>query len=352
MQVEIREATAADNSALHALQARCPQGTSLVLSTVNTPDFFARAKAYSAHKVYVASMAGELVGSAACAIRDAMLAGEVRRVGYEFQYFTAPEHRGRGVARRLRQAIEAWLVEQGAALSSALIIEGNTSSMRLFEREGFRRHRTLEVSVLLPYKPVAVPTRGTVRPIGPGDYPAAARLLNDTWAAYDLYAPISPEGLAAFVARTPAYDPADLWVLEEEGEVVACLGTWDWGRITRVMVERLSRRLRAIGTVLDVVRHLRPAPRLPKAGDTLRQWALTPIAFREPEQLAVLFRHANNEAVRRGADQLITVCERDHPLLRACRGLFRVGVGGHVYVRGLQPLALRGRPVYLDGIDL
>lgn len=352
MQVEIREATLADNSVLQALQARCPQGTSLVLSTVNTPDFFARARAYPTHMIYVARIAGEPVGSAACAIREALLAGELRRVGYEFQYFTAPEHRGRGVARRLRGAIEAWLVAQGAVLSSALIIEGNIPSMRLFEREGFGRQRTLEVSALLPYRPVAVPARGRVRPIAPRDYPAAARLLNDTWAGHDLYATASPERLAAFVARTPGYDPADLWVLEEGDEVVACLGAWDWGRITRVTVERLSPRLRAIGAVLDVLRHLRPAPRLPRAGDALRQWALTPIAFREPEHLAVLLRHANNEAVRRGADQLVTVCEPGHPLLRACRGLFRVGVGGHLYVRGLRPLALGGRPVYLDGIDL
>ena len=137
---------------------------------------------------------------------------------------------GRCAVRVLCRAIEAWLVAQGAALSSALIIEGNAPSMRLFEREGFRRHRTLAVSALLPYKPVTVPVRGTMRPIVPGDYPAAARLLNDTWAGHDLYAPTSPEGLAAFVARTPAYAPADLWVLEEGGELVACLGTWDWSR--------------------------------------------------------------------------------------------------------------------------
>ena len=117
-------------------------------------------------------------------------------------------------------------------------------------------------------------------------------------------------------------------------------------------VERLSPRLRAVGAALDVVRRLRPAPRLPKAGDALRQWVLTPVGFRDPEQLGVLLRRANNEAVRCGADQLVTVCERDPPLLRACRGLFRVGVAGHLYVKTFQPTSLGGRPVYLDGIDL
>jgi hypothetical protein len=37
--MHIREATPKDNDALQALQARCPMGTSLVFSTVNTPNF-------------------------------------------------------------------------------------------------------------------------------------------------------------------------------------------------------------------------------------------------------------------------------------------------------------------------
>ena len=49
----IREAHPGDNQELQALQARCPQGTNLVVSTVNTPDFFARAKAYKTSRTLV-----------------------------------------------------------------------------------------------------------------------------------------------------------------------------------------------------------------------------------------------------------------------------------------------------------
>lgn len=52
----IREATADDNSELQQLQAKCPQGTTLIVSTVDTPDFFARVKAYESYKVYVACL--------------------------------------------------------------------------------------------------------------------------------------------------------------------------------------------------------------------------------------------------------------------------------------------------------
>lgn len=49
--METREARPDDNEELLALQDRCPQGKSPVISIVNTPDFFARAKAYDMTKV-------------------------------------------------------------------------------------------------------------------------------------------------------------------------------------------------------------------------------------------------------------------------------------------------------------
>ena len=155
--MEVREAVATDNRVLQELQARCPQGTSLIATVVNTPDFFARAKAYVQYKVYVASDGRDIIGSAACGIRGAVVGGNVHKVGYEFQYFTDPGHRGKGAARQLRETIEAWLVDQGAVLSYALIMEANVPSIHLFERQGFSRHGAVELSVLLVYKAMKLP---------------------------------------------------------------------------------------------------------------------------------------------------------------------------------------------------
>lgn len=47
----IREATPDDNKELQELQAKCPQGKTLIVSTVNTPDFFARVKAYESYMI-------------------------------------------------------------------------------------------------------------------------------------------------------------------------------------------------------------------------------------------------------------------------------------------------------------
>jgi len=123
--MHIRESAFEDNEELQNLQAQCPQGTSLVVSTVNTPDFFARVKAYESYKVYVACENSRIIGSGACAIRKGTIAGNIERIGYEFQYFISPEYRRKGVARRLLQHIEDYLIQQGAALSYALVMEDN-----------------------------------------------------------------------------------------------------------------------------------------------------------------------------------------------------------------------------------
>ena len=346
----VREATAADNQALIALQARCPQGTTLVFSTTNTPDFFARARAYPAHHVFVAQADGHIVGSAACGLREVLLGGEARTVSYEFQYFTAPEARGRGVARALRGRIEQALVAAGATLSYALLVEGNAPSRRLFERQGFRPHRTLQAAAFLPYRPVDV--EGVVRPLTPDDYPAAADLLQAAWGGHDFHEPLSAARLRQLVERLPAFAAGDFWGLEEGDELVACLGIWDWSRITRVVVQRLPPQLRLIGVALDTLRLLRPVPRMLKAGQEVRQWGLILPGFRDPARLAPLLRHTNNEALRRGADTLVALCARDDPLLRASKGLFHATSGVHLYVKPLQALALGDHPVHLDAIDL
>jgi len=61
--MNIREATPKDNHELQGLQAKCPQGSKFVVSLINTPDFFARAKAYGSSKVYVASGEERIIGS-------------------------------------------------------------------------------------------------------------------------------------------------------------------------------------------------------------------------------------------------------------------------------------------------
>ena len=71
--MNICETTIEDNQELQELQAKWTQGKTLIVSLVNTPDFFARAKVYKSYKVFVACEDNQIFGSAACAIREALV---------------------------------------------------------------------------------------------------------------------------------------------------------------------------------------------------------------------------------------------------------------------------------------
>jgi GNAT superfamily N-acetyltransferase len=328
-------------------------GTTLVVSTVNTPDFFARAKAYASCNVFVACDENKIIGSAACAIREAAVNGHLRRVGYEFQYFTLPEYRKKGIARQLHRHIEDHLIRRGALYSYLVIMEGNLPSMRLFAGEGFKRHRKLIMPVLAIYREMMIPTIGKIRPMVPEDLNSVARLLNDTWQGYDLYEPASAEGLAEFINRTPGYSFNNVLILEAQGEILACLGFWDWRSIMRITVIERSLKMRMIGLLLNFMRTFRAMPGPIEAGKTLKQMMLTPIAFKNPGHLGVLLKCMNNQALTSGIEQIFCVSEEDHPLVSCMKGFIRINTGIDLYTKPLQQERFLGNhPVFIDGIDL
>ncbi len=346
----IREATPDDNNELQKLQAKCPQGTTLIVSTVNTPDFFARAKAYESYKVYVACEENRIIGSAACAIRNAVVNGQLSRVAYLFQAFVSPDYRRKGIASQLLQQRLDYLTQQGAVLAYTLIIEDNIPSMRYVESQGFKIHRTLVLPSLVVRKEMDVPSRGKVRSVTPDDMATVAGLLNKTWEDFEMYEPTSAEALAHFISRTPAYSFDNLLVLEDQGEILACLGFWDWSQIMRITVEALSLKMRMIGSLLVIARIL---PRFLKPGDTLNQIMLTPIGFKKPTHLTVLVRYLNNQALLSGIQQIFCICEKDNVLLSSMKGLTRVNTDVNLYIKPLQPNVWLGdNPVFVNGIDM
>lgn len=346
----IREAVPEDNHELQELQAECPQGRSLIVSTVNTPEFFARVKAYGSYKVYVACEEDRIIGSGACAMRDAVVNRKTRRVGYEFQYFTSPNHRRKNIARRLRQRIEEHLVQCGAQLSYALIMKDNLPSMRLFKGEGFKLHRTLLMPAIAVRKEMDVSSEERIRPAQFQDLTKLADLLNLTWQGHELYEPVSAETLEQSMRRTPAFDYNDLLVLEKNSELLACLGGWDWSKVMRVTVKSLSRKLRMIGWILTTTRIL---ARFPKPGDTMKQMMLIFVGFKDLTSLSALIRHLNNNALRKGMEQIFCICERGDVLLKSIKGFIRVDSAMHLYTKPLaQNVSMAGMPVFINGIDL
>ena len=351
--MHIREATQNDNEELQQLQARCPQGTTLVVSTVNKPDFFARVKAYSDYKVYVAVEDNHIVGSTACALRSAMVNGTEEKVGHVFQAFVDSDYRGRRIAGQMHQAREEYLRQKGAVLAYSIILEGNLPSMRYIGREGFKRHRTMVMPVLAVFREMSIELGYEIRTAAEDDLPAVASLINETWQNHELYEPKSAEGMLQFIARTPGYDFSNLFLIKEHGDILACLGFWDWSQVMRIRVEKLSTKMKFIKLFTELARLFRPMPSMPSAGELIKQIMLTPIAFKRPEYLALLLRHINNLALQKDIGYIYCVCEQGNPLLSAMRGFAHVDTAIHVYIKYFRENTMLGdKPLFIDGIDL
>lgn len=349
----IREATPGDNTELIELQVKCPQGTTVIVSTVNTPDFFARAKVYEDFKVYVVCEDNRIIASAACGLRKAIINNKVEKVGHEFQAFVDPEYRGKRIAGQLHQVREDYLKKQGAVLSYGLIMEGNTPSMRHVERQGFKRYCTLVMPSIAVFKEMAITHKGNIRNMVPEDLPAVAKLVNDTWRGYEFYEPMTDEDFNKLIARTPAYDYENVFLLEQDGEIMACLGFWDWSRVTQITVKALSLKMWAVGFFIDIVRIFRPIPRGPKPGDILKQMVLTPIGYKETKHVTQLLRYVNNKAFLEGIKHIFVICERGHPLLNCLKEFMHIDTAMHLYIKPLQEnLFVSGRPVFINGLDL
>ena len=353
--MEIREARHSDAAELQHIMAHSPWGANLIMTLINTPDFFARVKAYETAKVFVVQDEhGRIAGSAACAIRDLLVDGVPRKAGYEFQYFTSPDHRRQGVARKLRQHIERYLISEGVELTSAIIGKENAASIGLFEREGFGLHRDLLCCFLLVYQHYDMRADRIVRPARLRDLGAIAGLLNETWADYDFYEPVNAISLARFIDRTPEYSLDNLLVLEDElGEIVACAGIWDWSRIMQIEVKAVDPKMRVMNWMMDLARLVRPMPRSFQPGSTLKQWGLTPIGFDDPGHLATLLRYINNHALQHQIEQVGFICEPDNPLLQSMTGFSATDINAGLYVKSLGASTVIGaRPVFVDMIDL
>jgi GNAT superfamily N-acetyltransferase len=352
-QMDIREATAADNIELIELQAKCPQGRTIIVSTVNTPDFFARAKVYEDYKVYMACEDKRIIASAACALRNAFINDRVEKVGHEFQAFVDPEYRGRRIAGQLHQVREEYIRKQGAALSYGLIIEGNRPSMRHVERQGFKKHRNLVMPSIPVFKEMAITPGGKIRNIASEDWPAVAELVNCTWQGYDFYEPMTAEGFHKIMMRTPEYSNNNIFILEEDGKIAACVGFWDWSRVTRVTVKALSLKMNSMAFFINGVGLFRPVPRMPKPGDVLKQIVLTPIGFKNTAHLIALIKHVNNRAYSQGIAQIFLVCERTHPLLACLKGFIHIDTLLQLYIKPWREDLLPGdKPVFINGLDL
>jgi hypothetical protein len=134
------------------------------------------------------------------------------------------------------------------------------------------------MQVLMVFKELEVTAGPKIRTAMPGDLPAVANLLNQTWGMCDLYEPVTAEYLEKFIDRTPGVSLGNIAVFEERGEIQAFIGFQEWSKVMRITVKALSFKMRTIGFFVNLIRVFIPVPGRIKPGDVLNQIMITTIA--------------------------------------------------------------------------
>ena len=351
--MRIREALPEENARLQSIQAECPMGVDLKVRNVNAPDFFGRSQAYGERKVLVADEGGEILGSGALALKTIRMAGREAKAGYDFQYFTAPAGRRKGVASSLMKWSEAYYRDQGADCAYCMVIAGNRPALEWVRRSGFSPARNLVMAGMPIFKPASPDARSAIRELRPDEYPEAAALIESTWAGHDFHEVCTAETLARFRDEVFSDGRGRFLALAPAGSLLAVAGCWDWSRIMSVTVLSLNAKYGMLRAALSIGRLFRPVPDIPKPGDRLRQWLITHMGFREPGHMGTMLRGLNDQALAAGTGQIFSLFEPSPRMKAVFRGIFRVDTGIHLEAKHFRsPPSGPPAKVHPAGIDL
>ncbi|MCK4568050.1 MAG: GNAT family N-acetyltransferase [Candidatus Thorarchaeota archaeon] len=339
--IEIRDAVETDDAALVDLQKRCPMGSSLILQLDSSPSFFNRSKHQTENHVVVAEEDGNIVSSGSCAIMEKCVNGKILRTAYNYNLMVDPNYRRRGIAVLLVDRREEIAREQDCDLIFCQITEGNIPSIRLQEKKGYMHVKDSTSYVLLVYKQHKLSITANIRPAEKTDLPIIVNLINNIHSDYDLYSPQKVEDFSNLVEKRAFYDLHNIIVFEKEGKVEACLGYWDYNKVTKMTVLQLSRKNQIMNLALTFLGIFTKMPKIPDSGQLMKQYFVQDVGFTKPEYLTELVKHLNNIALENDI-QYLTMMGVEAPISDVLSKFMNTTSTEHVYAKPLKELDLTG----------
>jgi len=352
----IREAAERDNDALNELQKKCPMGTSLVLGVDSSPDYFARSRPFRDWHVFVAVENDIIVGSAAFAINDTYVEGTQIKTAYEYGFSVDPLHRRKGIAEKLQGHIEHTALENDVDLLHLDIIEDNIPSISLFSKMGFEKVKDCMTISLMPYKRQRISAEGSIRSMEEADVDDVTDLINEMYRGYDFFAPFQPKDFVEYLGRIPHFDFRNILVLEDNGELEACLGVWEYDKVRKYIVEKLNWRLKAQTSLIRLIGLFTRMPYIPKPGEPLLSYNLATAAYKRPESMTELLKKTVNIALENKINFIHVTIDPSCPMATVLSQFrFQTRMKLHVLTKPLKQERIprsRERKIYVDVAEM
>jgi ribosomal protein S18 acetylase RimI-like enzyme len=347
----MRVADDADNAKLLDLEKMCPQGTSLVLQFDRSPDFFLRSRVYDNYKVYVAEEEGKIVGTVGATLKEFNMSEEVVKGVYIYDLRVHPTFRGRGIGSKLVQQVMA--EENEADLAYGIIMEENYPSIALFKRLGFQNiHGLMFLNVPL-YKRQEQ-NASKIRKMTTDDVPSVVDLINDHYRNHDFFASLNIDNFLNRTRQLTDYGFQSIQVVEVENRIVACAGLWDYSRILRTSVLRVTARLKMLTYILRFANLFTSTMKLPSVGEFFRLMYVTDFAFTgEAGPVRELIKHCLSLSYSCGCNFLVFPLDPLNPAIPLIAKYRPIRTLYHIYAKILKEKALSTqRMIYVDAMDL
>ncbi len=272
-------------------------GSGLLLQLDSSPDFFNRSRGYDDWTMLVVEEEQQILGSAGFAKQDLAINGSIYHGVYEYGFIVDPEHRRRGIATLLQDAIEKQ-TQDFADLLYLNITEDNMASHSLFTRHGFKPIRQCSPLMFMAYKKHEV-DHYKIRPMKEGDIPVVVTLLNEYNRGLDFYTPFTDDSFTEHFNKLPFYSMNDIYLYEHD-TVKAVAGYWDYTKVMRFTLQSYNNRWKVMSAVAGVLGKITTMPKVPEIGEQMTNWYLTPFAYRDPGAAKQLLMHILNIAQLNG----------------------------------------------------
>jgi ribosomal protein S18 acetylase RimI-like enzyme len=344
MELQLRLASPADNTALLALTAACPMAGMVVVCNDRQPDFFtlnrldggAWAVGIAEHPV-----AG-VVGCVSLAERTVHIRGAPASTFYVSDLKVHPAFRGRGVAERLTRFVQEIASARGPLVPVLLtVLAGNTamarwlSGPRALSRVTRIAALRLHAMPLLWHRPIPRANGLTVRPGEAGDMDDMAECWRRVAPGRQFAPVLDAEALARWSAYVPGLSPGSYWFARgRDGRLVGFVALWDRSACAQLRVLRYGWRGSLLRAAMGALGRSIGAPPLPPAGAPLRHLSGLHVCVppSRPDVLRALLLHAAAAARGSGYVFFTVGLDRCDPLAAALRGLLALSTDIDAYV--------------------
>lgn len=285
--VIVRPYRYSDNEQALALERRCVQGKDFQLS-FRREYFHRRAEKLGTHFIAVAEIDGQIVGTQAVALKDAMVYGEDMRIAFFFDTRVDPRFRGQDIAKRMIVDVYGWTF-QHVDCAYLYTVSDNRIVRFLMNMGGTEEVGGYDYIVFPTYAP-RVPRHNPhqttldevhesmIATAGPFDFYCDPRKHLDT----------RPH--------------VGSWLIDSDRGCAGC-SAWNNHDILAEVVEHVPWSLRVLRWFAGHVNALAMrTPHIPRKGESVRSWYLFDFHATTPELACDLIRFVAARAKEAGVD--------------------------------------------------